>query len=164
VQNGSSLNITVDQTQSHVSVPFFELPIPIELKALGHDTVVRLNNTFSGQTFSITIPFQVDSVKFDPVLWLITANNSVASVNENKLLDYCSVYPNPVHDKLQIKFSKTFVNMSIKLIDVTGREIAAISANGQKNLYFNTEGLTPGFYLLRFISGEQSATQKIVIQ
>ena len=46
--------ITVNQTQSHSSVSFFEMPVPIRLLGAGgqtFDTVV--NNTTNGQQFII---------------------------------------------------------------------------------------------------------------
>jgi len=163
-QSGSTVNLTVDQSQSHPSVFFFELPLPIEFKDQTHDTIVRINNTFPGQTFSINIPFTVDSVKLDPKLWLITANNLVLSVNENEISRNVSIFPNPVHDKLQIEFSKPFDDMIVKLIDAGGREIKILSANNKHHLTIDCEGTKPGFYFLQFASGRQTANKKIIIR
>ncbi|MFI5164919.1 MAG: T9SS type A sorting domain-containing protein, partial [Bacteroidia bacterium] len=158
------VNLMVNQTQSDASVSFFELPLPIEFKNANKDTILRLQNNFSGQTFSVNIPFTVDSVKLDPDLWIISANNTFASVKENELLQYVSIFPNPVSGKLQITFSKSFDNMTVRLLDVTGREVKTLSANGQCNLIVDCENVAPGFYMLEFNSGGQTACRKIVIR
>ena len=99
------INLTVNQTTSKpASVPFFELDIPVEFKNSTMDTIVRLTNTSSGQSYSIQLPFCADSAKFDPERWLITANNTVTSVNENELSQQVKIFPNPATDKLQVTF------------------------------------------------------------
>jgi aminopeptidase N len=158
-----TVHLTVNQTQSDPSVTFFALPLPIEFKNATKDTIIRLQNNFSGQNFSVHIPFNVDSVKLDPQLWIITANNLVSSVNENEILKYVSVFPNPVHDHLQIIFSKPFDNMTMKLLDVTGREIKNIFANNKSNVTIDCKETASGFYLLQFNSAGQTASKKIII-
>ncbi|MCC6690161.1 MAG: T9SS type A sorting domain-containing protein, partial [Bacteroidia bacterium] len=163
-QNGSSVNITITQTQSHPSVSFFELPIPIELKGAGHDTIVRLNNTFSGQQFTVTIPFTVDSVFFDPKLWLITAHNDVASVFERNMNHACYIFPNPMHNKLKIKFIKEFSDMKVQLVDINGKEVKTVQADGLKAIDIDLDGISHGIYFVHFTSGKTSSAQKIIIQ
>lgn len=162
-QRNDTINLIVIQTQSHASVPFFELPLPIEFKNQTHDTIVRISNTFSGQSFSIKIPFPVDSVKIDPMLWLITANNTVTSVKENQLPQF-SVFPNPAHNKLYVTLSKAVDHLKVKITDVSGRTIKEISANGLKELEINTDGVAGGFYFIQFVSGNNVSCQKIIVQ
>ncbi|MBL0340788.1 MAG: M1 family metallopeptidase [Bacteroidetes bacterium] len=56
-QIGSSVYLEVNQTQSHPSVPFFELPLPIQFSNGTQDTIVRIDHTTSGQNFILNIPF-----------------------------------------------------------------------------------------------------------
>ena len=76
-QNGSNVNVRIDQTQSHASVSFFEMPVPIRFSAAGHDTTVVFNHTYSGQIFNCSLNFTATAVTFDPDLWLISKNNTV---------------------------------------------------------------------------------------
>jgi aminopeptidase N len=163
-RSGNTVSLTVNQTQSDPSVPFFELPLPIEFKDATHDTIVRLSNTFSGQTFSVTLPFTVDSVKLDPELWLITNYNTVNSVYENELAKQVSVFPNPAHDKVQVVFARPFANMSLKLVDISGKTVKEASANGMKNISIDLGGIAKGNYILRLSSDKLIANKKVIIQ
>jgi hypothetical protein len=162
-QNGNSVSVTVNQTQSHVSVPFFALPIPIEFKDQTNDTIIRFNHTFSGQTFTVNLPFTVDSVKFDPELWIISANDLSSSIDENELSQQVSVVPNPAHDHIQISFVKEFEELTIELADVTGRVLKTISASHLRQLQLDVTDLAKGVYFIRLNSGKMSAVKKIVI-
>jgi hypothetical protein len=68
VQNfpSNQVQITVNQTQSHPSVSFFEMPLPIRL--LGADDQqanVVLNNINNNLIFPKNKPFTVTSIIFD---------------------------------------------------------------------------------------------------
>ncbi|MFH1320399.1 MAG: M1 family aminopeptidase [Bacteroidota bacterium] len=80
-QTGNVVNLTVSQTQSHSSVSFFEMPVPIQFKGQSQETILVFDHTYSGQSFLSLVDFTVDSVFFDPYLWIISANNSVTLVN-----------------------------------------------------------------------------------
>ena len=114
--------------------------------------------------FSVTHPFNVDSVKFDPQLWLITKNNIVNSIKENDLTPQISIFPNPVHDKLYVTLSRPITNSSLKLLDVTGRNVKEVSANGLKSIYMDISGIAKGNYVLYFSSEKFNISKKIIIK
>ena len=101
-QNASVADFTVYQTTSHPSVDFYEMPIPIYVKGQGMDTTLVFDHTYSGESFAANLPFTIDSVFFDPELWLISGNNNMVSVSEieNNRVLYC--YPNPVNHLLTV--------------------------------------------------------------
>ena len=106
----NTLSISLNQTQSApASVSFFEMPVPIRLHgANGQDTLLVLHHDFSGQAFSIPLGFQVDSLEFDPDLWLISANNIVAQFTATEepsapALNSWSVTPNPSHEAIGLR-------------------------------------------------------------
>jgi len=162
-QSGSAVTLTVHQTQSDPSVPFFELPLPVQLKGPAQDTIVRIDNTSQNQTFSLNIPFTVNSVKLDPDLWIIQAAGSSAHVDENDPFKYISVFPNPVRGKLQIMLSKDFEDLAIKLLDLTGRVVKTTAVKGERNSMIDCEGISPGLYFLQFNSGTYTVARKIVV-
>lgn len=105
----NSLHLQIDQSTSHSSVDFFEMPLPIYVTGQGQDTLIRLDHNFSGQTFEIDLPFEVEQVQFDPALWILSANNSVEEVAVNTITESqysngIKLMPNPVEDRLTIKF------------------------------------------------------------
>ena len=71
------------QTQSHPSVSFFEMPVPIRLKNATNDTIVVLDNTFSGQTFTVPLNFQIDSLILDPDNWIICNQNIITGIKDD---------------------------------------------------------------------------------
>ena len=164
LQTGNTLNFTVNQTQSDVSVPFFELPLPIEFKNLTNDTIIRFNNTFSGENFSVNLPFAVDSLKLDPQLWLITANNTIASMNDISFIPQLEIFPNPARGLVHVNFGQTFSQMRISLQDVEGRQIENYDAAGMMTTQLDVSDVAKGAYFLKFTSGSRSTVRKLVVE
>lgn len=162
-QNGNTVSVNLNQTQSHSSVSFFELPVPIKFKNQSQDTIIRFDNTINGQSFSTNVPFTVDSVILDPEFWLITANNLVSSTEEIFWSQKIFIFPNPADDNIQIEFSEPFDNLSIKLLDITGRKLKEISANGEKYISVDIALFSKGFYFLQFESTGMIYNKKIMI-
>jgi aminopeptidase N len=162
-QSGSTVSITLNQTQSHPSVPFFELPVPIEFKDQNNDTIITFNHTFSGETFTFNLPFTVDSVIFDPELWLISANTMLSSADEHLTEQQISISPNPASDHLEILLTVTVEDLHLQICDVTGRVLKNISAENTRQLIVDLHDLSKGIYFLKFLSGRSAAVKKVVI-
>lgn len=156
--NNNWVKIRINQTTSHPSVAFFEMPVPIRLKGGGKDTTVVLNHTQNGQDFWVKPGFTPDSVFFDPEVWLLSGTNTVtklpaASETENEI----TIYPNPGPDKWHVSIKNpTGKQVSIQMFNTAGQlllrketgltgrdEIIEIPANQ----------MAAGVYLLR-ITGE----------
>lgn len=118
------MTILLEQTQSHPSVDFFELPVPVRLWNATQDTTVVLDHTFSGQTFDVTPGFQVDSVAIDPEIWLVSANNVVTAVPElARNTGTVRLFPNPANDLLQVSVSLTDGPVRWRVLDALGRSV-----------------------------------------
>lgn len=97
--NGNQVNIQINQTSSHASVSFFEMPVPIQFSDGTNQQTVILDHTFDGQIFSAVLPFTPTSASFDPELWLLSKNSityeaalpislvnfSAEAINEDKI-------------------------------------------------------------------------------
>jgi aminopeptidase N len=92
-QHEGQLEFTVHQTTSHISVDFFEMPIPIHVYGAGQDTMYRFEHSYSGQTFTVPAPFAVDSIAFDADMWLVSANNEVSMEISAEV--QVEIFPNP---------------------------------------------------------------------
>ncbi|HNY01382.1 MAG TPA: M1 family aminopeptidase [Bacteroidales bacterium] len=127
-QQGDTVAITVNQTQSHPSVSFFEMDIPLKFKNETRDTILRFHHTFSGQTFRAILPFAVDSVLFDPDYQLISANNAVSQVEEMVPSKYVAVFPNPARQQVTFRFSPSLAReyFTIVLFDMTGKRVLEV--------------------------------------
>jgi len=163
-QAGDTLTMQINQTQSHPAVSFFELPLPIKIKNGSNEMVLRLDHSYSGEMFQITVPFQADSVILDPELWLISANNSViGAITANNLEQYISLMPNPVQEILTVQFSQPFEQMMVEALDESGKSVQRRDASNMRSISLNFEGRARGFYFIRFKSGTSTFIRKIVV-
>jgi hypothetical protein len=82
------------------------------------------------------------------------------STNKNQQ-DF-SVYPNPANRELHVGLNQ-LENYNIKLIDLTGKEVSKLMANGQT---IDLPELAEGFYLLVFENSQtqQKFVKKIIIK
>jgi disulfide bond formation protein DsbB len=73
----NSVQVKLNQTQSHASVSFFKLPVPLLFRNAGtnQQKLVVFDNNTNGQFFVDNLGFEATEVVFDPDAWLITRNN-----------------------------------------------------------------------------------------
>ena len=163
-QTGSTVSITVDQTQSTSSVEFFELPLPVMLKNDDSDTTIRLNHGYSGQTFQVEIPFQADSLIFDPELWLITRNNTINSSEDTPEAPRVMVYPNPFQHLVNIAFEDPTESIAISLYNSNGVLVHQSTQIEPTTYSIDLEDFPNGIYLICIVTESYSITQKIIKQ
>jgi aminopeptidase N len=95
--------IKINQTTSHSSVNFFEMPVPIQLtSADGKTYLARLEHTFSGQEFTVYPGFKISKVQFDPQLWLIAKTADLTVGTQEVVKGGFSLYPNPTTDQARL--------------------------------------------------------------
>lgn len=152
--------VTINQTQSHSSVSFFEMPLAIEFKSNIKDTVIVFNNNFNDQSFTINLNFKADSAFIDPTQWLISKNNSI-----HKLIadDVFSLFPNPTRDNLFLEFGKGV--RSIEIIDISGKLIRKINIENYQvslKINLNISDLTKGTYFVKMNRAQNSLLKKFI--
>lgn len=145
-QGNGQVTVLLSQTTSDPSVDFFELPVPLRFFGGGTDSTVVLDNTVNGQLFSFHLPFTVDSVKFDPDTWLISANNELAmSVEDLSSTEHVLVlYPNPATDRIAWHAGIP-ANGTVAVFDAMGRTVC--TANARAGM-LDVSRLVPGSYIL----------------
>lgn len=163
-QNGQTVNVKINQTTSHPSVSFYEMPVPLKFTNAVTDTVVVLNNTFSGQQYTFNLPFSADSAIFDPDLWLISANNSVSLgyTDEAGKATFCKVYPNPASKFIYIEFDDRLPE-NIFVDDVSGKNIISLLPAKRKNAV-DVSGFSKGNYMIRLNFENRTYSYKITVQ
>jgi aminopeptidase N len=151
--------ITVNQTQSHPSVSFFEMPVPIRLLGAGgqtYDTVV--NNTTNGQQFIIPVPFVVTGVQFDPKKNIISKNNTATLSNESfSFEDAIIVSPNPANDEIHIQMPLDLTLESVEIFNNLGQLISTKSTTD-----FSVSTFSSGIHFLKIITSEGTFHKKII--
>lgn len=158
--NANSINIQLNQTQSHPSVSFFEANVPIRLKGTNGEVVdFVLNNVNNGQTFIKTTNFTVNSIEFDPEFHLISRENSstLHSDNKNFITQNISLHPNPVNALLTIKIAKNIKIISAILYNTLGQQVFKFN---HKQL--NISELRNGIYHLKVMTDYGAYHKKIV--
>lgn len=145
----NKVTIQLDQTPTHSSVSFFELPIPIRFRNNNKDTIVVFNHTTNGQTFEAQLDFTATALDFDPELWtLARLNQAVLSVNENSALEVV-VFPNPAIDKVYVKFQQAHEIQSVSLVDYAGKIVWRQHDVTTDNLSIAVDQLAAGMYIIQ---------------
>lgn len=143
--------ITVNQTTSHPSVPFFEMPVPIRLLGAGgltHDVIV--DHTFSGQEFIVPVPFPITGVEFDPNKHIISTGSSATLSNDTFQWDQTvSLYPNPTNDQLTIQLPTNVVFEKAEIYNTLGQLVATKYHTG-----FEVHQLTSGVHFVKIHTSE----------
>lgn len=151
--------ITVSQTQSHSSVSFFEMPIPIRLTGAGGQTFdAILENTTNNQEFFISVPFVITGANFDPEKDIISKNNTVTLGNENFNLEKAiALYPNPVSNELHIQIPSNISVEKITIFNSLGQK--TIESN---ELDFIVNQLSSGVHFVQIQTSEGTFHKKII--
>lgn len=158
------VQLEVYQMQSHASVSFFEMSLPIAFYGDNTDTIVRFKHSFSGQSFEFNPGWKVDSILFDPELWIVTKGTVVTNVEKVDEDEIISVFPNPVSGLLYIRGLNTTKSYSIQIVSQDGKTVYEKNVKGQFSCDINVNGIPSAAYILHIKSDDFSSSQKILIK
>lgn len=162
-QEADQFQLTVYQEQSDPSVDFFQLPLPIYLSNGVQDTLLRVDHSFDGESFTFTIPFEVTSVAFDPELWIISANNQFTSVGELEDMQV-SVYPNPASHLVNIALPLAFGDHQFTVFDASGRKVLDEKIIQRDRLQLDVSTWSKGEYELVFQNARYRISKRILVK
>ena len=159
--DGNSVAITVNQTQSHSSVSFFEMPLTFKIEgASGEEETARFEHTTNGQIFNYTASFAITNVIFNPNSDIISNNNTATlNINSEELISAISIYPNPVNDLLNIQTNQQIIIKKIVVFNLLGQVIFT-QTNPQKNI--NLKKLQTGTYLLKIETNKGTISKTLL--
>ncbi|TWI08279.1 putative secreted protein (Por secretion system target) [Flavobacterium cauense R2A-7] len=148
---GNQVRITINQTSSHVSVPFFEVPVPIRITGAGGLTYdVVLDNTTNGQQFTVTAPFTPTGILFDPNKHIISKNSTANLGNASFELDQIiSLYPNPANDRITIQLPTNIQLEKAEVYNTLGQLVAT-----ENQTEFNVNLLSNGLHIVKITTSE----------
>jgi len=170
--NSNQLFVQLNQTTSDASVSFFEMPVPVLFSGEGRDTLVRFDHHFSGESFTVPLDFKITSVKFDPDLWLLSANNTVnqvTSVHDQlpEELIHFQVSPNPSNENFVVTLElKKPEKVILSLINATGNIVTQQQLefnSDRKKIMLQKSNLTAGNYFVRLQSTDWQYTKKLIL-
>src|SRR5690606_21566717 len=73
--------VKLDQSTSHASVSFFEMPVQIQFKSATQDTILTFEHTFDGQEFVADLSFSATEAVFDPNRWVL-ARHRISNIKD----------------------------------------------------------------------------------
>lgn len=147
---GPDLQLTLDQVTSHASVDFFEMTLPIKVTGQGQDSVLRIAHHENGQMANIELPFIVESIEFDPDLWICSRNNILEEVD---FITGINDFPNANNVKLYPNPSTDFVTVEIQDQTQTSGQIIIRNQLGQNLGEWPIEGIQTRIKITTFPSG-----------
>ena len=77
----NTAHITINQSTSHPSVSFYDMPVPIQFKNASRDTILVFEHVQNAESFLADVGFRADSVVFDPYYWILSRNNIIDQVD-----------------------------------------------------------------------------------
>jgi aminopeptidase N len=143
--------IIVNQTQSHSSVSFFEMPLEIRLTGSSSQVLnIVVNNTSNAQEFIVSVPFVVTGVTFDPNKHIISKNNTATLGTENFDINKAiSIYPVPSENELTIQFPNNVTLYKVEIYNNLGQFLKT-----DFNNVLDISGLSSGINFLKIETSE----------
>jgi aminopeptidase N len=153
VQNNfnGTVALTVNQTQSDPSVPFFEMPVPVRVFGAGGEQMdLVLNHNSNGETFVKNVPFVVTSVVFDPNKDLISKNSSVTLATDNFKLEGMKLYPNPSKNQITLQLADGISIQKCIIYNVLGQKVKETTSATS----WDVSAFSEGVYFMTLFTNE----------
>lgn len=159
--------VVINQTQSITNtaqtgyVSYFEMPVPVRLVlSNGSNLDVKLNNTFSGQSYNVALPTgtTITNVVFDPNKDIISRNSTATlSTDSFNLESAINLFPNPVSDILTIELPSSTVIEKVSMYNAIGQK--SLETNQSK---IDMSSLAKGIYVIKFETNKGTFHKKLI--
>jgi aminopeptidase N len=160
-QNMGNLEMQVQlfQTQSHSSVSFFEMPVPIRFIGVNAEQFdVVLPHTENGQLFTVAVPFGVADIQFDPQRHLISKNNTATLGLPFEAIDaLIELYPNPTKDLFSIDLPASVSFEKMEVYSTLGQQVGVSTSPS-----FSIATLSGGIYQVRITTSAGVFHKKVI--
>ena len=149
--------VKLSQQQSHSSVDFFEMPVPIRFKGADRDTLIVFDHSRNLQEWIIYPGFKIDSVFIDPEQWLVSGNNTFELKYKTSEAE---LYPNPASTQLRLPLA--WEPEFVMVFDLAGRQIKVPYVYVGVGISFDVSGLRQGCYLIQYIANGETGFAKFI--
>ncbi len=178
---GGTVTATADNneaTGTYVPGEWMEILINVDLDNAG--AVLFVNNEavttwpFDTQTDGTAADSQLGAIDFysygdgttigeyyiDDVSYVQTSGGIGMPENRNAAV---RVFPNPTQDRVFVALAQPLSQQAaVRLVDLSGRSVAAPSLISARSLSFDLNGLAQGTYLVRIDDGDRSVVERVV--
>ncbi|MDI1235182.1 MAG: M1 family aminopeptidase [bacterium] len=163
-QKGNKVIIDIVQTQSHPSVELYNVPLPILLKGLNKDTLLRIPINKAVETYEITLPYIVNDLIFDPNEWIL--GKSIISFPKKNDGESITMYPNPGVSDFYAELNNTDAT-GYTIYDASYKTVLTHQYREKKLkgtiLYLDLSVLSNGTYIIQFATPTVTITKRIII-
>jgi aminopeptidase N len=156
-QVDTTVYVALQQTGSYtISVPFFHMPIQMRFHSATGDTMVKVRNDTTIQYYSLTWNRAMDSLVFDPNLWIPWRMWGTPKHDPSLGLAAASsstieVFPNPAEHYWVVTGLTN--GCSLELVDISGRVLWQKRPVRTSTVNVPCGNVSPGSYLLRITGG-----------
>ena len=158
------VNVTINQTQSHNSVDFFEMGVPVKFLGISNDTLIVFDNITNGQMYSFLLDWNITTAQFDPENDLITTNSTIFEVDTFDEKNKFFIIPNPARDIITVSFMEKINPEKVIIYNNYGRLIQEFEINNKSSYKFeyNISELSSGVYVISFYQDGEIVSKKFV--
>jgi aminopeptidase N len=156
------VSLIIHQSQSHSSVDFFEMDLPIRFSDQNHDTLIRVSNTFSGQEYALQFTFSPDLMEFDPERWILTPEPVINAIPNTEISDDFAVFPNPANNWIRVSVPPATFPLSLTIYNIQGKIIKDISDMESLPLKINIESIPEGLNFIRIKTKNKTEYLKFI--
>lgn len=161
----NTVKLQLNQTTSHPSVHFFEMPVPLLLRGSGRDSIFRVNHTRNGEVFTLSPGFKVDTVIIDPQLWVLSREKMARKSATPIGFDEVTIYPNPSTSRFTIAFptSITPQYLQVEVFNALGQLVHSQSSASTAPAYIPAHRFASGLYWIRISGIGVNELRKVVV-
>jgi hypothetical protein len=116
----------------------------------------------NGEQFTVFPGFWVDSIQFDPEMWIVAQMSSLTIGLEEEHVLQANIFPNPVKDIINIHLNAEAENVTAHIYDLSGKVIYAVSLANGKQFTVPVSALATGTYILEIHSDQGILREKFV--
>ncbi|NPA44294.1 MAG: T9SS type A sorting domain-containing protein [Chlorobi bacterium] len=159
------LSLNINQIQSHNSVSFFEMLVPIKFSGTEKDTIIWFNNTENGQQFNVDLDFVITTAQFDPDNDIVSKGSSISRINIVNEDGTVFLSPNPAENNIKVIFIEKIKPNNIIISDTKGKIIKFFDTSNNNPLYefeFNLKDFAKGLYFISFYEDDKIITKKFI--
>ena len=159
------IEVKLNQATSHPSVTFFEMPVKIVLQGGGQSLTKIVDHRFSGQKFSFSAGFPVESIQIDPEIWILAKTKTSTKVAASTTPNELSVSPNPAPRDVQISLKNpTDKKLTIRFFNMAGQLVHQKEVETPGNdmlINFPMQRFARGMYWISIRSEKINFSRKI---
>jgi aminopeptidase N len=158
---GSAVSVTLSQTTSHPSVPFYAMPVPLQFRSASRDTILRVTHSRNGETFNIDPGFIPDTLIIDPQLHLLTRMNTTRRVaGVSPTLPY-TVFPNPARGFFSVAVPGS--NTLVQVFNAAGQLVYTSTGSTGGDVRVSTAGWAAGVYWMQVLNGNARVVRPVLV-